>query len=144
MFGYLPQIDNAAARRTRCCLSLRWPTPSAPSRHGLRFTLHRDNPARIKQVWDIVQIGDGKFLSNIKKGLNELHFGYGVPTNQIKIAAALHGPPNMLNCDDYVSGASTRLANGSRLSIPPRINLCSKYFIQQAERCSEGVGLQRS
>ncbi len=24
------------------------------------------NPARIKQVWDIVQIGDGKFLSNIK------------------------------------------------------------------------------
>jgi hypothetical protein len=24
------------------------------------------NPARIKQVWDIVQIGDGKVLSNIK------------------------------------------------------------------------------
>ena len=60
------------------------------------------NPARIKQVWDIVQIGDGKFLSNIKNALNGLHFGYGVPTEQIKIAAALHGPANMLNYDDYV------------------------------------------
>ena len=60
------------------------------------------NPARIKQVWDIVQIGDGKFLSNIKNALNGLHFGYGVPTEQIKMAAALHGPANMLNYDDYV------------------------------------------
>ena len=60
------------------------------------------NSARIKQVWDIVQIGDGKFLSNIKNALNGLHFGYGVPTEQIKIAAALHGPANMLNYDDYV------------------------------------------
>jgi hypothetical protein len=60
------------------------------------------NTARIKQVWDIVQIGDGKFLSNIKNALNGLHFGYGVPTEQIKIAAALHGPANMLNYDDYV------------------------------------------
>ena len=60
------------------------------------------NPARIKQVWDIVQIGDGKFLSNIKNALNGLHFGYRVPTEQIKIAAALHGPANMLNYDDYV------------------------------------------
>ena len=60
------------------------------------------NPARIKQVWDIVQIGDGKFLSNIKNALNGLHFGYGVPTEQIKVAAALHGPANMLNYDDYV------------------------------------------
>ena len=30
------------------------------------------NPAHIKQVWDIVQIGDGKFLSNIKNALNGL------------------------------------------------------------------------
>jgi hypothetical protein len=60
------------------------------------------DPARIKQVWDVVQIGDGKFLSNIKNALNGLHFGYGVPVEQIKIAAALHGPANMLNYDDYV------------------------------------------
>ena len=60
------------------------------------------HPARIKQVWDVVEIRDGKFLSNIKNALNGLHFGYGVPVDQIKIAAALHGPANMLNYDDYV------------------------------------------
>lgn len=60
------------------------------------------HPARIKQVWDVVNIGGGKFLSNIKNSLNGLHFGYGVPTEQIKIAAALHGPANMMNYDDYV------------------------------------------
>ena len=60
------------------------------------------HPARIKQVWDVVNIGEGKFLSNIKNALNGLHYGYGVPTEQIKIAAALHGPTNMLNYDDYV------------------------------------------
>lgn len=58
--------------------------------------------AKIKQVWDVVNIGGGKFLSNIKNALNGLHFGYGVPIDQIKIAAALHGPANMLNYDDYV------------------------------------------
>jgi hypothetical protein len=60
------------------------------------------HPARIKQVWDVVNIGGGKFLSNIKNALNGLHFGYGVPTEHIKIAAALHGPTNMMNYDDYV------------------------------------------
>ena len=60
------------------------------------------DPARIKQVYDIVQIGDGKFLNNIKNSLNGLRFGFGIPEGQIKIAAALHGPANMLNYDDYV------------------------------------------
>lgn len=60
------------------------------------------NPARIKQMYDIVQLGDGKFLNNIKNSFNGLRFGFGVPELQIKIAAALHGPANMLNYDDYV------------------------------------------
>lgn len=60
------------------------------------------HPARVKQVWDIVNIGGGKFLSNIKNALNGLHFGFGVPTEQIIMAAALHGPANMMNYDDYV------------------------------------------
>lgn len=60
------------------------------------------DPARIKQVYDIVQIGDGKFLNNIKNSFNGLQFGFGIPERQIKIAAALHGPANMLNYDDYV------------------------------------------
>src|SRR5258708_6004582 len=60
------------------------------------------DPARIKQVYDIVQIADGKFLNNVKNSLNGLRFGFGVPEQQIKVAAALHGPANMLNYDDFI------------------------------------------
>lgn len=60
------------------------------------------DPSRIKQLYDIVQIDDGKFLSNIKNSFNGLRFGFGIPERQIKIAAALHGPANLLNYDDYV------------------------------------------
>jgi hypothetical protein len=61
-----------------------------------------NDPARIKQLYDVVQIGDGKFLNNIKNSFNGLRFGFGIPERQIKIAVALHGPANMLNYDDYV------------------------------------------
>jgi intracellular sulfur oxidation DsrE/DsrF family protein len=61
-----------------------------------------ENPARIKQLYDIVQIGDGNFLSNVKNSFNGLRFGFGMPERQIKIAAALHGPANLLNYDDYI------------------------------------------
>lgn len=60
------------------------------------------DPARIKQVYDVVQIGDGKFLNNIKNSFNGLQFGFAIPERQIRIAAALHGPANMLNYDDYI------------------------------------------
>ncbi len=60
------------------------------------------NPARIKQVYDVIPVGDGKFLNNIKNSLNGLHYGFGIPVEQIKIVAALHGPTNMLNYDDYI------------------------------------------
>ena len=58
--------------------------------------------ARVKQVFDVVQIGDGKALNSIKNALNGLRFGFGVPEHQIKIVAGLHGSANMLNYDDYV------------------------------------------
>lgn len=61
-----------------------------------------ENPARIKQVYDVTRIGEGKFLNNIKNSLNGLRFGFDIPERQIKIAAALHGPANMINYDDYV------------------------------------------
>src|ERR1700692_4373761 len=54
-----------------------------------------NNPARIKQVFDIVQIGDGKFLNNIKNSFNGLRFGFGIREQQIKFAAALHEPANL-------------------------------------------------
>ena len=59
-------------------------------------------PARAKQVYDVVPIGEGMFLKNIKNSLNGLHFGFGIPTGQIRILAGLHGPANLLNYDDYV------------------------------------------
>ena len=60
------------------------------------------DPARVKQAYDITQIDDGKFLNNIKNSFNGLQFGFGIPRAQVKIVAALHGPANMLNYDDYV------------------------------------------
>ncbi len=60
------------------------------------------HPARVKQVYDVVRIEDGNFLNHISNSLNGLHFGFGIPQNQIKIVSATHGPSNLLNFDDYV------------------------------------------
>jgi intracellular sulfur oxidation DsrE/DsrF family protein len=66
------------------------------------FNALAKKPAHIKQVYDIISIGGGGFLNNIKNSLNGLHFGFGIPADQIQVVAALHGPSNMLNMDDYV------------------------------------------
>lgn len=58
--------------------------------------------ARVKQVFDVVQINNGAALNSIKNALNGLQFGFGLPTSQIKIAAGLHGSANMLNYDNYI------------------------------------------
>src|SRR5579864_1477551 len=58
--------------------------------------------ARIKQLYDVTQINQGKFLNNVKNSLNGLHFGFDIPERQIKIAVALHGPANMINYDDAI------------------------------------------
>lgn len=66
------------------------------------FNALAHHPARAKQVYDIIPIGGGLFLNNIKNSLNGFHYGFGIPVDQIQIVAALHGPSNMLNMDDYV------------------------------------------
>jgi hypothetical protein len=43
-----------------------------------------------------------KVPEQYQDALNGLHFDYGVPAEQIKITATLHGPANILNYDDYV------------------------------------------
>jgi intracellular sulfur oxidation DsrE/DsrF family protein len=58
--------------------------------------------ASVKQVYDIGQIGGGKFLNNVRNSLNGLRFGFDVPKEQIKVVAALHGPANMLNYKDAI------------------------------------------
>lgn len=59
-------------------------------------------PARAKQVYDVTAINDGMFLKNVKNSLNGLHFGFGIPSGQVRVLAGLHGPANLLNYDDYV------------------------------------------
>jgi intracellular sulfur oxidation DsrE/DsrF family protein len=56
----------------------------------------------VKQVYDVTRIAEGGYLNNIKNSLNGLHFGFGVPEEQIKIVAAQHGPANQLNFDDFI------------------------------------------
>jgi len=66
------------------------------------FRALTEEQARIKQLYDITQIAEGRFLNNIKNSLNGLQFGFGIPDKQVKIVTALHGPANLLNFDDYV------------------------------------------
>jgi hypothetical protein len=61
-----------------------------------------NEPAKVKQLFDIVQIGDGAPLNSVKNALNGLRFGFAIPEHQIKIVAGLHGAANMLNYDDYI------------------------------------------
>jgi hypothetical protein len=56
------------------------------------FSQLAKSPPRVKQVYDVKMIAEGGFLSNIKNSLNGLHFGFGIPEEQIKVVAALHGP----------------------------------------------------
>jgi intracellular sulfur oxidation DsrE/DsrF family protein len=60
-----------------------------------------NTPARVRQVYDVTGIEHGLFLNGIKNSLNGLEFGFDVPQSQIQIIAALHGPANALNYDDY-------------------------------------------
>lgn len=59
-------------------------------------------PGRARQVYDVTDINEGKFLNNIKNSLNGLQFGFGITAEQIHILAALHGAANLVNYDDYV------------------------------------------
>ena len=58
--------------------------------------------ARVKQLFDITQVENGAALAKVKNSLNGLHYGFGVPVEQIKVVGGLHGPANLLNYDDYV------------------------------------------
>ncbi len=65
-----------------------------------RKLLH--HPATVKQVYDVAQVNDGRFLNNIKNSLNGLRYGFDIAEDQIKVVAALHGPANLLNYGDPV------------------------------------------
>ena len=56
----------------------------------------------MKQLFDITRIESGASLAKVKNSLNGLHYGFGVPVDQIRIICGMHGPANLLNYDDYV------------------------------------------
>jgi intracellular sulfur oxidation DsrE/DsrF family protein len=58
--------------------------------------------ARVKQLFDITRVEDGASLAKVKNSLNGLHYGFGVPVDQIRMICGMHGPANLLNYDDYV------------------------------------------
>jgi hypothetical protein len=58
--------------------------------------------ARVKQLFDITQVENGAALAKVKNSLNGLHYGFGVPVDQIKLICAMHGPANLLNYADYI------------------------------------------
>jgi hypothetical protein len=58
--------------------------------------------ARVKQLFDITKVEDGASLAKVKNSLNGLHYGFGVPVEQIKMVCGMHGQANLLNYDDYV------------------------------------------
>jgi len=87
--------------------------------------------ARYRQVYDIIQIGDGVFLNNIKNSLNGFQFSFGARPSDINIVAALHGPANLLNFDDAM-WKKYRLGEFINLKDPRRASLLSATFIIQA------------
>jgi hypothetical protein len=60
--------------------------------------------ARVKQLFDITRVENGAAFAKVKNSLNGLHYGFGVPVDQIGVICGLHGPANLLNYDDYVWG----------------------------------------
>src|ERR1700749_2277245 len=60
--------------------------------------LHR--AVRIRQVFDITAINEGRVLNKNKNSLHGLEFGFGISPKQVQIIAALHGPVNAFNYDD--------------------------------------------
>jgi intracellular sulfur oxidation DsrE/DsrF family protein len=88
--------------------------------------------ARSKQVFDIRDIGAGKFLNNVKNSLNAFHYGFGIPNDQIKIAVALHGPSNTLAFDDAM-WAKYRLGEFTSLDDPATSKPSTRnlYFTQK-------------
>jgi len=61
-----------------------------------------NDPASVKQIFEVTQISDGRFLNGIKNSLNGLQFGFDIPKEKIKVAVCLHGAANMVNYDDFI------------------------------------------
>lgn len=95
-------IGNAAASASLLPLTHSQVVDTGSDWNMSAFHLLSSYPARVKQIFDVSQLNEGKFLNGIKNSLNGLRFGFGVPDSQIKVVAALHGPANLFNYDDFI------------------------------------------
>jgi len=68
--------------------------------HAAEFDKLLKSKARVRQVFDCQKIDNGDLFGPMKNSINGLHFGFGIPSDQIKVVAALRGQANLLNFDD--------------------------------------------
>jgi hypothetical protein len=68
--------------------------------HSDQFEKVVNSSRRIKIALHTDAIGDGRLLRMPKNCLNGLHFGHGLPLDQIEIVLALNGRANLINYSD--------------------------------------------
>lgn len=55
-----------------------------------------------KQLYDITDIDDGNAFDHMVNSLNGLHFGFGFPSDKIKLIGALRSKATFMNFSDYL------------------------------------------
>ncbi len=68
--------------------------------HAAEFRKLVEVKAKIKQLYDASTVNEGGPFNSMKNSLNGLHFGFGVPVDQIKIVGAFRGLANLMCFDD--------------------------------------------
>jgi hypothetical protein len=68
--------------------------------HSEEFDKLAHSPRRVKLALHTDTIGDGRLLRMPRNCLNGLHFGHGLPLDQIQIVLALNGHANLINYSD--------------------------------------------
>jgi intracellular sulfur oxidation DsrE/DsrF family protein len=62
--------------------------------------LHSKRKVRLVAECNVIE--GGEVVGAIRNVLNAVHYGFGVPMDQIQVVAALHGAANLMNYDDYI------------------------------------------
>lgn len=62
--------------------------------------LHTRRKVRLVVECNVVE--DGEVMGALRNALNAMHYGFGVPMDQIQAVAALHGAANLMNYDDFI------------------------------------------
>lgn len=127
--------------------------PVAPAAHAQAIEMASDwdlaefkkllhHPAQVKQVFDVTP-GSGAGFDHIHNSFNGLIYGFGIPKDQLQIAAVMRGMATILIFDDYVwkkyqfgklagvNDPKTRKPAESNIYYPSKTNL--KYASDKVE-----------